>query len=124
MSHADELDVLARDTVQMLADSVQGTLYLATIGAFNTTTMKPATTLSTGIDVDCVRMPTRTVETIINSKPTKVKETQWILKASQVTARAPAENDRFELSGVTRTIIHCDVEVAGRQYRVTTRELG
>lgn len=124
MAHSDELDVLARDTVEMLADSVQGILYLASTSSFNVATMKPTTTIATGINVDCVRMATRTNESIINGKPTKIKETQWIIKAADVTARAPAENDRFELSGVTRTIIHCDVEVAGRQYRVTTRELG
>ena len=123
MSYSDELTVLATDTVDMLTDA-QAVLYLmTTLGSFNVTTMKNTPTFPAGVDVNCVRGATRVVEVIINGKPTKVKETEWIIKASAVS-RAPQENDYFTLGAATHRIIHASVEVAGRQYRCTTRELG
>lgn len=123
MSYSDELDVLSDDTVDLLTDA-QATFQYSTLGSFNTTTMRNTVALSTPVSINCVRGPTRTVEVIINGKPTKVKETVWIVKASDLTLRAPAENDHIYIGSTQRQIIHVDTEVAGRQYRCTTRELG
>jgi len=122
MSYSTELDTLAADTVEMLSD-VQAVLYLVTLGAFSTTTMKNTVTTAPGVDVDCVRGATICYETPINGKPTKVKDTTWIIKASGLS-RAPQENDKLTLGGVTYPVVHATAEVAGRQYRLTTRELG
>jgi len=123
MSHSDELDVLSDDTIDLLTD-VQATFQYSTLGTFNTATMRPTQALSTPVAINCVRGPTRTVEAIINGKPTKVKETQWIIKAEDVTTRAPAENDHIYIGTTQKHIVHVDTEVSGRQYRCTTRELG
>lgn len=123
MSHSDELDVLSADTVSLLSD-VQAALFLVTtLGSFNTATMKNTPTIAPGVDVDCVRFATRTIEAVIDGVPKKVKETPFVIRATGLS-RAPAENDRLTVATVTYRIVHVDTEIAGRQYRLTCRELG
>lgn len=122
MSHSDELDVLSRDTASLLTDA-QATIVFVTPGAFSTATMKNATGTSSSSTVDCVRFATNTYEIAINGKPTKVKDTVWIVEATGLP-RAPAENDKITLGSATYPIVHVSTEVGGRQYRITTRELG